>query len=180
MFLEEYFFKDKRSEWLNEGNNMLNILSDDSNDSENDVQQKKFTSDGKNTILLHPDSTIRAIWDLSLFACIIYQSISLPMRISFEIATDDFSFYLETIIDSMFIIDVFLNFNTGFYDVSTIITDRYEIAKDYMKFWFWIDLISSIPYTWIFAATQGISLKMIESDDALSELGLSSNVANAP
>lgn len=83
-------------------------------------------------------------------------------------------------IDSLFMIDVFLNFNTGFYEANTIITDRKEIAKDYVKFWFWIDLISSIPYTWIFAASQGISLKMIESDDALDELGLSSNMANAP
>lgn len=93
------------------------------------------------------------MWDLSLFVAIIYQSLSLPMRIAFEISTDDFSFYLETAIDSMFIMDVVLNFNTGFYEANTIITDRWEIAKDYLKFWFWIDLLSSIPYTWIFAAT---------------------------
>ena len=103
--------------------------------------------------MLHPDSLLRAVWDLSLFAAIIYQSLSLPLRIAFEIATDDFSFYLETIIDSFFIFDVFLNFNTGFYEANTIITDRLEIAKDYLKFWFWIDLVSSIPYTWIFAAS---------------------------
>ena len=102
------------------------------------------------------------------------------MRISFELSADDFTFYLEMVIDSMFIMDVVLNFNTGFYETNNIITDRIEIAKDYMKFWFWIDLISSIPYTWIFAATQGISIKMIESDDGLEKLGLSSNMANAP
>ena len=76
--------------------------------------------------------------------------------------------------------DVLLNFNTGFYEANNIITDRKIIAKDYAKFWLWIDLISSCPYTWIFAASQGISLKMIESDDALANLGLSSNMANAP
>ena len=75
------------------------------------------------------------------------------MRISFEIETDDFSFYLETIIDSMFILDLVLNFNTGFYETNVVITDRLLIAKDYLRFWFWIDLISSMPYTWIFAAT---------------------------
>jgi hypothetical protein len=102
------------------------------------------------------------------------------MRISFEMATDDFTFYLETIIDSLFILDVIINFNTGFYDVSTLITDRKAIAIDYLKFWFWIDLISSIPYTWIFAWSQGMSIKMIESDDALEQLGLSANMTNAP
>ena len=102
------------------------------------------------------------------------------MRISFEMATDDFTFYLETIIDSLFILDVIINFNTGFYDVSTLITDRKAIAIDYLKFWVWIDLISSIPYTWIFAWSQGMSIKMIESDDALEQLGLSANMTNAP
>ena len=102
------------------------------------------------------------------------------MRISFEMVTDTFTFDLETMIDSLFILDVVINFNTGFYEANTLNTSRFEIAKDYLKFWFWIDMVSSIPYTWIFAWSQGISLRMIESDSALEELGLSANMTNAP
>ena len=68
------------------------------------------------TLLINPDSMGRAAWDISLFVAIVYQSITLPMRISFEMPTDDFTFYLETMIDSLFILDVFINFNTGFYE----------------------------------------------------------------
>lgn len=156
-------------------------MSDESNDdSDNEHKKKNQHVANKSYLLIHPDSTVRAIWDLSLFAAIVYQSITLPMRISFEMVTDTFTFYLETMIDSLFILDVMINFNTGFYEANTLITSRFEIAKDYLKFWFWIDLVSSIPYTWIFAWSQGISLRMIESDSALEELGLSANMTNAP
>jgi hypothetical protein len=38
------------------------------------------------------------------------------MRISFENPTPDWLFYLEICIDMMFLMDIVLNFNTGFYD----------------------------------------------------------------
>jgi hypothetical protein len=40
--------------------------------------------------------------------------------------------------------------------------------KDYLGMWFWIDLISSTPYTWILAVSQGIGLRELEADDNLS------------
>ena len=42
------------------------------------------------------------------------------------------------------------------------------IGKDYMGWWFWIDLVSSLPYTWILAWSQGITIRNIEADDQLS------------
>ena len=118
---------------------------------------------------------IRAVWDLILFAMIVYQSIFLPMRISFEMPTTDFSFNLEFLIDLFFILDMPFNFNTGFYNkTGHLIMRRDMIAKEYFTCWFWIDLVSSIPYTWILAWSQGISIRAIESDDQLS------GVANTP
>ena len=60
-------------------------------------------------------------------------------------------FILEFIIDISFILDIFLNFNTGFYAKSQLIMRRLPIAKEYMKKWFWVDFVSSVPYTWIFS-----------------------------
>ena len=40
----------------------------------------------------------------------------LPMRISFEMTTSDFIYFLELSIDVSFLIDVVLNFNTGFHN----------------------------------------------------------------
>lgn len=45
--------------------------------------------------------------------------------------------------------DILITFNTAFYNRGLIVLNRKEIAKSYMKFWFWLDLISSFPYSWL-------------------------------
>lgn len=67
--------------------------------------------------------------------------------------------------DVLFMLDVPLNFNTGYYSKRSLIMQRRQIAIDYLKYWFWIDLFSSIPYTWILAITEGLSLLEVEQDD---------------
>ena len=52
---------------------------------------------------------------------------------------------------------------------------RKLIFKDYMRWWFWVDLVSSMPYTWILAWSEGMSLREIEADDAMSGA-----IANTP
>ena len=58
----------------------------------------------------------------------------------------------DSFVDASFFTDILLTFNTAYKDASTeaLITDRYVIAKNYLKIWFWIDLISSIPLDDIF------------------------------
>jgi len=55
---------------------------------------------------------IRALWDISLLAMIVYQAMSLPFKISFEIEINQFMFALEFGVDVMFILDILINFNT--------------------------------------------------------------------
>ena len=43
---------------------------------------------------------------------------------------------------------------------------RTLIAKQYLQLWFWLDLLSSIPFTWILAWSQGMKLRDIENDDS--------------
>ena len=90
------------------------------------------------------------------------------MRISFELPATEFLFHLDIVIDVMFILDIILNFNTGFYQKGQLVMKRAAIMKDYLTMWFWIDLISSTPYTWILAVSQGIGLRELEADDNLS------------
>ena len=66
-------------------------------------------------LVLRPDSPIRVTWDLAMFFCIIYQAIVLPMNISFEMAFNEPIFYLEMVIDCMFMFDIIMNFNTGYF-----------------------------------------------------------------
>jgi len=64
---------------------------------------------------------------------------------------------------------------------------RKNIASEYMCPWLFLDILSSAPYTWILAASEGISIKAIESDDTsgmTNEDGsikeIDSTIASAP
>lgn len=77
-------------------------------------------------------------------------AITVPYRIPFEDVTPLSWVYLDNVIDSIFIIDVILNFFTAYEDENgELITERNLIAKNYMKTWFIVDLVSSVPITLI-------------------------------
>ena len=52
----------------------------------------------------------------------------------------------SNIVTGMFLFDIVLNFNTGFYYKGTLVVSRKAIALNYLKFWFWMDLLASFPY----------------------------------
>ena len=95
---------------------------------------------------------------LCLFA-ILYQSILVPYRLCFnEDATGGFSVF-ESIIDVLFIFDIFFCFNIGFYKKGYLVMTRKDIALNYVQTWFFIDLVASFPYTWCFALGEMIAEK---------------------
>lgn len=50
-------------------------------------------------------------------------------------------------IDAAFFVDIIVTFFTAYHDESKInlVTDKKVIAKKYIKFWFWLDLLSILP-----------------------------------
>ena len=72
-----------------------------------------------------------------------------PLSIAFNDIenVDPKSAVIDYIIDSLFLIDIFVIFNTAYYnDDSEIIDDRKEIAGSYARGWFTIDLLAIIPF----------------------------------
>ena len=60
---------------------------------------------------------------------------------------------------------------------------RKLIIINYAKSWFFIDLISSVPYTWFLALSEGLSIKSIEADDQMNadgEAAIPGALANTP
>lgn len=91
------------------------------------------------------------MWDMIIFGLIIWEAIYVPFVLSFEGSqADSYSqVQQELIIDSFFTVDILLNFNTGFYRNGILIMSRRMIILEYLKSWFVIDLISTIPYSLI-------------------------------
>ena len=60
---------------------------------------------------------------------------------------------------------------TGFYQKGTLVMNRKEIIKDYLKFWFWLDIVASLPYNWflgnVFSSGQSDSSSSYSSTNML-------------
>lgn len=47
-----------------------------------------------------------------------------------------------------FMIDICLNFVTGYYKKGNVIMKRGPIFKHYLRTWFFLDFIATVPITW--------------------------------
>ena len=89
-------------------------------------------------------------WDLFIMLVLIFACLVTPCRIAF---VDEETFgwkMLSQILDFMFLTDIIIIFNSVYYDQDfNIVTQRKTIAINYIKSWFFIDLIAIIPFEWI-------------------------------
>ena len=58
--------------------------------------------------------------------------------------------YITYTITAFYFTDIMLNFNTSYYEMGFLVTNRLKIALNYMKLWFWLDLGSTLPLEAIF------------------------------
>lgn len=74
-------------------------------------------------------------------------------------------FLLDSIIDFMFLIDIFVSLRTTFYDLETgdEVFDPKRTSKEYLKSRFTIDLLSTIPIdtiVFMFTSTKSATLRL--------------------
>ena len=112
---------------------------------------------------LHPFEKFRLTWDLLLGIIILYNVITIPVRIAFDLqlTLEDNSFnnmllvVLEIGFDLMFIMDIFLNFVTAYYKVDVLITNFHSIAIRYASTWLLLDIVASVPFDLILMLADG-------------------------
>lgn len=111
-----------------------------------------------------PASPNRQYWSLLVVIFLLYGMVEIPLRVGFEqdvvpwSAADLFNLF----IDIFFLVDIFMNFRTGYFqEDNRLILDGTKIARRYMRSWFLLDLITSIPLSHIlqgaFTATSGLA-----------------------
>lgn len=105
--------------------------------------------------IFHPESGLRVTWDILILIIIIYQALAIPYYICFNDTPSSISDFLEFLMNICFMVDILAAFNTGFYIKGNLIMNRKEIIKDYLKFWFWLDVIASMPYGWFIGPAIG-------------------------
>ncbi|KAK4472697.1 hypothetical protein MN116_002698 [Schistosoma mekongi] len=97
---------------------------------------------------------VRFYWDLIMLLLLIANLIILPVAISFF--NDDLSIHwivFNCVSDTVFLIDIGVNFRTGIIKnnfADEIMLNPKEIARQYLKTWFLLDLLSSLPLDYIY------------------------------
>ena len=90
-------------------------------------------------------------WDAFVGILVVYYTIIVPVRVAFDSAEPTPE---ETVLDmffnAIFIIDIVLNFRTAVKLEGVLIEDPVKIRNAYLKSWFLIDFLSTVPVDLIF------------------------------
>ena len=110
--------------------------------------------ENKKNCMIYPESKYKGYWDLFITLVLLISCFSTPYIIAFgDVDGNDVSVKIfENIIDALFFIDVIIIFNTAFYTENFDMVDtRREIALNYMRGWFTVDILAIVPFDYILA-----------------------------
>jgi hypothetical protein len=78
---------------------------------------------------------------------LIYTATYVPYKICFEDETSDAHFVFDLLVDFFFLIDIILTFFTAYQDnYGSIVTRKSLIAKNYIRGFFVIDVLTTFPF----------------------------------
>lgn len=109
----------------------------------------KYKSVFFSNIWFSPNSKIKLFWDIFILLIILLFTCLFTFDNSFHELNISESFIL---FELLLILDMVFYFNTGYYDSqNNLVVNKKMISIKYFFFWFWIDLMSSIPtYSFLF------------------------------
>lgn len=94
-----------------------------------------------------PQTKRRKCWDGLIFTLVMYTIIIIPLQIGFRPPQTTSWIAQELVVSSLFALDVLYNFCTAYVnDKLNLVTNRAKIAREYLRGWFIIDLVASVPF----------------------------------
>jgi voltage-gated potassium channel len=108
--------------------------------------------------VFNPDSRPKVAWEILILLLTLSVTITSPLTFIFHLNMSLSYRIFDFIITVMFILDILIQFNTGYYVRHELITDRKKIARRYIKNWFFLDLGASIPFILILNLKEFTSL----------------------
>lgn len=99
-------------------------------------------------LVIYPESLLRTTVDFISFVLIFIISLYIPFVFSFDIDTSSNDLkYFDFVMDLWFMIEIMLNFFTGYYQSGLLVLSKKRIAANYIKSWFFPDILSSFPFS---------------------------------
>ena len=103
--------------------------------------------------VLLPSSRTRHSWDTMIALLVSYTSIMLPIQLCYDnvpLTLPPELIIFDVVTDLIFLVDICLNFHTGYIEDARVIVDQKRIRQRYLSRWFVIDAIGSFPGDSIF------------------------------
>ncbi|XP_067213505.1 potassium/sodium hyperpolarization-activated cyclic nucleotide-gated channel 2-like isoform X2 [Linepithema humile] len=117
--------------------------------------EKRRQSRSPHRWMIHPCSMLRFYWDILMTAIFLYIFVMVPhitcfYRIGRSSGPERWNIIYPTY--AVCIVDIFLNFFTGFVSLDgyEIVLDVTLIMRHYVKGYFFVDFVSSLPYLWFY------------------------------
>uniref|UniRef100_A0A3Q4BLS1 Cyclic nucleotide-binding domain-containing protein n=1 Tax=Mola mola TaxID=94237 RepID=A0A3Q4BLS1_MOLML len=132
------------------------------------LEQERLKSAG--AWIIHPYSDFRFYWDLLMLMLMMGNLIILPVGITFFRDENTPSWIIFNVVsDTLFMVDLVLNFRTGIIkeDNTEILLDPKAIRQNYLKSWFLVDFVSSIPVDYIFLMVDSLDSEVYRTARAL-------------
>eukprot|EP00753_Platysulcus_tardus_P008723 PLAT1623.1.p1 GENE.PLAT1623.1~~PLAT1623.1.p1 ORF type:complete len:869 (-),score=364.01 PLAT1623.1:83-2689(-) len=98
------------------------------------------------TWVIMPNSRLRRMWDAVTATFVLYLCFSIPFSLGLSWSGGSAFETFNTILDWYFPFDILLNFRTAYVQDGEIISEPSLIWRHYVRTWFPIDLIGSIPF----------------------------------
>lgn len=99
--------------------------------------------------IIHPKHSIaKLIWDIIISLLLAIIIIFVPFVIGFDLELSAVEIVFDYVATVCFGLDMILNFFVAYLDRATekYIFDMKKIAINYLKLWFWLDLVATIPW----------------------------------
>jgi len=101
--------------------------------------------------LINPSCHGRVVWDLAGMLLIAFDMLSIPIMICFEPEEHWFSTFMGWLTLVFWTCDVFGSLFTGYYSNGKLVMKQSKIIKQYLKGWFWVDMVVVVP-DWVMKA----------------------------
>ena len=104
--------------------------------------------------VIRPESNFKFYWELFITPILVILVFIVPIDAAFIDDESSFSVNLVYFCTAVFSIEIIITFNSGIYIEGRACLDRIVIIKQYLRFWFWIDILSTIPFDLLIGSMQ--------------------------
>jgi len=112
-----------------------------------DLTKDPESAVGPRRCIADPQDLESTVWGMIIALCVLYTSWIVPFTLGFDWWRSGMVQYIiGYVLEGIFWFDMLQSFRTAFIEHGRLVRAPKEIAKHYLHFWFWIDLLANIPW----------------------------------